>query len=145
MEIILSITVGLLVAAMPLLMAQIKIVSGLAARLGGNTLRPAMKEQFGQFVIFVTSLRRCLMKALLPNDMGFLFGLSHGRSRRFAGQAVFALAGKRAAERHVRTGFAGDFVPVEPGADDVDRIGDLAVPRAVARHLAQTVGFIAGP
>ena len=51
-----------------------------------------MKEQFGQFVIFVTSLRRGLMKALLPNDMGFLFGLSHGRSRRFAGQAVFALA-----------------------------------------------------
>ena len=51
-----------------------------------------MKEQFGQFVIFVTSLRRGLMKALLPNDMGFLFGLSLGRSRRFAGQAVFGSA-----------------------------------------------------
>ena len=55
------------------------------ARLGGNTLRPAMQEQIGQFVILVTSRWCSLMKALLPNDMWFLFGLSLGRSRRFAG------------------------------------------------------------
>jgi len=40
-------TLGLLVAAMPLLMAQIKIVSGLAARLGGNTVATQTPESLG--------------------------------------------------------------------------------------------------
>ncbi|MBP9034697.1 MAG: PAS domain-containing protein [Pseudomonadales bacterium] len=40
-------TLGLLVAAMPLLMAQIRIVSGLAARLGGDTLSTQTPESLG--------------------------------------------------------------------------------------------------